>query len=325
MEQEEQRKIIKTSEAAEILQVKVSTVHKYVKEGKLKPVYEDDWQVDTTKLFYEDDILNFKETLIKPGLTTGEAAKLLGIHITTISQYINKGIIKAEKKQYKGRELNFIEPAELERVKSELSLQKRENQKSFIDREHNIAWFQPFQNEDTGEFGRILLNDDNHPILLTNQNRNISYEDITRLGFRPLYKLADSKYINKKGYAMFQFPYDNSLGSPVFKLFDLFYKIAGPKNMKVNVVNQNILAEIKPIFLPIIEEPILINTLKNSLKTGDIHLRHNGIYIDSEVETITFSLPAELKQKIKIDAEKQNVTMEEFVLGIIKEKYREDE
>lgn len=60
MEQEVQRKIIKTSEAAEILQVKVSTVHKYVKEGKLKPVYEDDWQIDTTKLFYEDDILDLK-------------------------------------------------------------------------------------------------------------------------------------------------------------------------------------------------------------------------------------------------------------------------
>lgn len=325
MEQVEQRKIIKTSEAANILQVKVSTIHKYVKEGKLKPLYEDDWQIDTTKLFYEDDILNFKKTLIKPGLTTGEAAELLGIHITTVSQYIHKGIIRAVRQHYKGRELYFIEPAELERVKSELSLQKRENQKSFIDRDHNIAWFQSFQNEDTGEFGRILLNDENEPLLLTNQNRQITYDDIKRLGFRPLYKLADSKYINKKGYALFQFPYDKNLGSPAFKLFDLFYKLAGPKNMKVNVINQNIIVEIKPVLLPVIEDKTLINTLKSNLQNGDIHLRHNGIYIDSEVETITFSLPAELKQYIKNDAEKLKMTMEEFVLEIVKEKYRENE
>lgn len=219
----------------------------------------------------------------------------------------------------------FIEPAELERVKCALSLQKKENQKSFIDRDHNIAWFQSFQNEDTGEFGRILLNDNNKPILLTNQNRHISYDDIKRLGFRPLYELTDSKYINKKGYALFQFPYEKNLGSPAFKLFDLFYKLAGPKNMKVNVINQKIILEIKPILLPIIEDNGLIDTLKSSLQKGDIHIRHNGIYIDSEVETITFSLPAELKQNIKLDAEKQNVTMEEFVLGIIKEKYRENE
>lgn len=319
-----ERKIIKTSQAADILEVKVSTIHKYVNEGKLKPVYEDNWQIDTTKLFYEDDVLKLKNELIKPGITTGEAAEFLGLHITTISQYIQKGIIHAQRKPYKGRELYFIEPKELERVKSELSQQKQNAPKDFFDRKQKLVWFQALQNEGTGEFGRILLNEEMEPELITNQNRKIPYDDITRSGFVPVYQLADDKYIHKKGYALFELPYEFNLGATIYKVMDEFYKIAGPKNMKVLVFNQKILVEVKPVLLPIIDNQNMIDVLTSTVKKGEVYVRHNGVYIDSEIETITFSLSSDLKQQIKEDAEKNNVNMEDYVLMIIKEKYQKD-
>lgn len=42
--------IISTKEAAAELDVKINTINKYVKEGKLKPVYKENWSIDTTKI-----------------------------------------------------------------------------------------------------------------------------------------------------------------------------------------------------------------------------------------------------------------------------------
>lgn len=72
---ENQKEMVTTKEAATILNVKPSTIHKYVREGKIKPVYEENWQIDATKLFYLEDVERLKNKNKKPGITTGEAAE----------------------------------------------------------------------------------------------------------------------------------------------------------------------------------------------------------------------------------------------------------
>ncbi|MGR9635438.1 helix-turn-helix domain-containing protein [Bacillus cereus] len=64
-----------TKEAAKQLNIAESTLHKYVKDGLIKPVY-DDWKQDGSRLFYVDDIERLAESIKKPkGITISELAK----------------------------------------------------------------------------------------------------------------------------------------------------------------------------------------------------------------------------------------------------------
>ncbi|KZE67968.1 hypothetical protein AWM68_17500 [Fictibacillus phosphorivorans] len=313
-----ERGMITTKDAAEKLGVKSSTIHKYVKEGKLKPVYGDNWHIDATKLFYEDDVLELKKELAKPGISTGEAAELLGLHKTTITQYINKGLIHAEKKTYRGRELNFISPEELERFKLSYESKQKRERKDFYDKETGYAWFQSFEDKEGNRNNRILLNQNGDPYLSTSQNEDISIEDIKPEGYKPVYLIKDHDYIHKRGYAKFTF----KPSEDVYSIIELFYRNLGPKNLKLNLREDHFIeVEVKPILIKEEINEIQLSTLNNSLEEGNIIVRHDGVFIDSDLEIITIAAPSGLKKKIKQDSEKDNISMEDVVLNILKEKY----
>jgi hypothetical protein len=318
----EKQPMINTKDAAKLLGVKTSTIHRYVKDGKLEPVYKENWQIDGTKYFYINDVESLVEK--KPGITTGEAAKILSLHPTTITQYINRGLLKTEKKLYKGRELHFIEPDELERFKESYETKKKWEQKEFYDKEGGYGWFQLFMKaEGEEEIGRIVFNDEEQPFLFTNTGREINLEDIKEEGFIPFYPLSEADYIHKKGYAKFRFPYKRQVTNEVFEAVDVFYRFIGPKNMKMTLHNHTILVEVKPFLIPLEYSQPISELISKNLIEGKLIQRHDGIYIDSDLETITFSLPSNLKKAIKEDAEKLNITMEEHVLEIINQKYQD--
>jgi predicted XRE-type DNA-binding protein len=101
-----------------------------VKEKKLRPVYEDKWQIDSTLLFRKEDVLKLQKQLEKPGYTTGEVAEILEIHPTTVSSYIKKGLLKAEKDFHigLGKEVYFIKEEELERFQREYQTNNKSKQ-----------------------------------------------------------------------------------------------------------------------------------------------------------------------------------------------------
>jgi hypothetical protein len=318
----EKQPMINTKDAAELLGVKTSTIHRYVKDGKLEPVYKENWQIDGTKYFYLDDVKKLIE--LKPGITTGEAAKILSLHPTTITQYINRGLLKTEKKLYKGRELHFINSEELERFKESYETKKKWEQKEFFDKDSGYGWFQLLMKvEGEKEVGRIVFNAEDEPFLLTNMDRKINLEDIKKEGFIPLYPLSEADYIHKKGYVKFSFPYTDQISNEVYEAIDVFYRFIGPKNMKMTVHKHTILVEVKPFLIPLEYSQPISELISNNLMEGKLIQRHDGIYIDSDLETITFSLPSKLKKAIKEDSEKLNLTMEEHVLEIINLKYQD--
>jgi len=316
--EKENRKMIKTSEAAELLNVKPSTIHKYVKEEKLKPVYETNWHIDATKLFYLDEVEALKEKLMKPGITTGEAASLLGLHPTTVNLYIQRNELKAEKKEYKGRPVYFIEPEELERFKSAYEETKKREKRGFYDKETGYAWFQLFEGPE-GDSGRILLNDSGQPYFFSLEG-NIAYEEIKKNGYTPAYQINDKKYISRKGFARFGFPESGQ----AYGIMDLFYKVLGPKNMKVTLTEERIIdVEVKPILIEETISELECEYLETHLQQGDITKRLEGIFIDSELEVLSVPIPSELKLKIRKESKEKNITIEELVVKILKEKYEE--
>ena len=315
---EKEREIITTNQAAELLNVKTPTIHNYIKEGLITPIYKDH-NIDKTKLFYKDEINQIVEKQKKPGLTTGEASKLLGLHLTTIYLYIQQGLLKAEMREYKGKEVNFINLEELERFKSAYEDIKMNGGKEFYDKKTNFAWFQKFKDHSGNSNSYLLLDKTGLPYLKTYDGHVISYTEIVERGFEPVTAIQKIGYKNKKGYAKFSFTESEIF----YEIMNILYNNLGPKNMKVILDdNRSILVEVKPILIKGEISPLSYELLQASLVEGAVSKRHDGIYIDSDLEVITIAAPSKLKMNIKKDAEKLNMTMEEWVLTILNEKYK---
>ncbi|MDE5055357.1 helix-turn-helix domain-containing protein [Niallia taxi] len=317
-------KELTTKEAAELLNVKTTTIHKYVKEHKLTPSNEASWHIDNRKYFYEADILRLKKEIEKPGYTTGDIAKILNLHTVTVSQYVNKGLLKAEKHIYRGRELNFISKEEFELFSKEYYGKKRAEKKDFYDKDTGTAWFQTFTNENDDE-GRILI-EDHSPVLVTNSGLRIPISEIKSNGFKPRTEILDHGYISKKGYAKFMFLYEENINYPLYDFIEICYKHLGPKNIKLGIEESTLILEIKPYLFPddLLKEEIL-ELLKSNLEDGSIIPSRKGIFIDSDYELLTFAASSSIKRRVKQAADEQNITMEEFLAEIVINYFNEEE
>ena len=313
-----ERKEITSREAAELLDVKITTIQKYVREKRLVPSNEASWHIDNRKYFYEDDILKLKKELAKPGYTTGEIAKKLNLHPVTVSQYVSKGLLKAEKHIYRGREISFVSPEEYERFSNEYQEKKRAEKKEFYDKDTGIAWFQSFIKSD-GTFGRILI-EENRPILVTSEGSRVAINDIVSTGFTPQNRVEDHGYSSKKGYARFEFPYLEDINNPIYDFIERCYKHIGFKNIKLGFNESVIILEIKPYLFSYDTIPQnLEKQLNLYIKEGNITPSRNGLFVDSDYEILTFAAPSSLKKEVKRSSEEKSLTMEELLLKIVTE------
>jgi len=311
-----ERKEITSREAAELLDVKITTIQKYVREKRLVPSNEASWHIDNRKYFYEDDILKLKKELAKPGYTTGEIAKKLNLHAVTVSQYVSKGLLKAEKHIYRGREISFVSPEEYERFSNEYQKRKRSEKKEYYDKDTGIAWFQSFIKND-GTFGRILI-DENRPILVTSEGSRVAINEIESCGFTPRISLEDHSYSSKKGYARFEFQYREDINNPIYDFIERCYKHLGFKNIKLGLEESSIILEIKPYLFSYDTIPQGIEKhLELYIKEGNITPSRNGLFVDSDYEILTFAAPSSLKKEIKKVSEEKNISMEELLIELV--------
>jgi hypothetical protein len=162
------------------------------------------------------------------------------------------------------------------------------------------------------------LGEDEEPYLFAEDEKTITLQNIVEEGYSPILPIPDIDYISKKGYAKFSFKESENF----YLIIEIFYKNLGPKNMKIKInKDKSINVEIKPIF---IKEDIsceLVKELNNSLLEGSIIPRLDGVFIDSDLETITVAVPSELKEHIKKEAERKKQTIEEVVQAILKDKF----
>ncbi|KKI90670.1 hypothetical protein WQ54_19305 [Bacillus sp. SA1-12] len=310
---------LKTNEVANLLNVSVSTIYKYVKENKLTPVYRDKWKIDESLLFRPEEVEKLKDEFKKPGLTTGEVATMLNIHPTTVASYIAKGILPATKKLYKGRELYFIEQEDLDRYRENQKTRKKDK-KQFYLKKKGFFLFQVFTNERTNEKARIMEFDGQDGKAITENGRILSLTQLKEEGFNKKQKLVEKKYITKRGFAVIELPKPNYINSPVFSIIETFYDHLGPQNIKISSEKESIYIEVKPVFIEGFTEELYqkeISIIEKHLIEGKLEVRHNGIIIDSDLESLILHIPSHLKKNIVQNAKKQGLTIEEYATKIL--------
>lgn len=308
-----------TKEVAAELNLSIHTIYKYVREGKLTPVYEDSWQIDQTHLFRKEDIENLKEELKKPGLTTSEVADRLGVHPTTVNSYINQGILKATKHHYRGREIYFINEEDLKQFKIKHHDHMAKKDKSFYSKEKNLYLYQMIINTETNEIGRIMeLNEDQGKILLET-GETIPINQMLKKGFFPKEQFKEHNHITKPGYAKFKFPKPQHISSPVFNIIELFYRCIGYKNIKLFELDNVIHVEVKPHFIQSENHKYEFELLKEHISKGRVIPRHNGVVIESDIELVTIQLPIELKKQIMEKSKQRGITVSDFIVQVLEE------
>lgn len=311
--------LLTTAQVAEMLDKSVNTIYKYVKEKKLRPVYEDSWQIDQTLLFKREDVEELREKLKMPGLTTGQVAKKLNLHVTTVNSYIKRGILQAEKHFHigLGKHVYFVKEEEIENFK--VHQDRFHDAKQFYQRDGSFFLFQSLHHPDKNEWGRII-DLTNEGKVMMDQGRTLSLPQAQEEGFVPKYTITEHPIIHQKGYCKFEFPKPQHISSPIYNVIDLFYQAYGRKNIRMTLMNDKIQLEVKPKFIEV--DPVQYHMewelLNKHLKDGKLLKRHNGFYIDSDLEAIVVHVRTEVKNQIKEQAELSGLTMDEFIGRLIK-------
>ncbi|MET3195282.1 helix-turn-helix domain-containing protein [Gottfriedia sp. OAE603] len=319
-------KLLSTKEVASLLSIAPITVHSYVRQGKLKPLYQDKWQSDKTLLFKIEEVEKLKAVMIKPeGMTTGEVAKALDVHISTVNKWVKSGELPAEKKFYKGLEKYFISLEDFEVLKNTYEKQERN---PIWTKDRQFALFQSFINDETGEFAR-LINIEEKEELLSVDGRRILLEDAINAGFKAKYQLNELDYITQRGTATFRLPVQlNAIANLGFRGIDFFYMYVGPKNVKVSYSEQHLEIEVKPVMIKLISElqgqfSEELNLLQRVVVNGDAQIRHNGFLISSDIEKINFHVTNKQKSKLRDLAKTEGMSLDDFIRTIVEKHINE--
>lgn len=318
--------LLTTKQVAEILNLSIPTIYKYIKEKRLHPIYEDSWQIDETHLFKKEDVEELKGKLEKPGLTTGEVAKQLQVHPTTVAAYIKKGELKATKQLYKGRNLYFIKEEEVVNFKRSHPKQQKRRKKDFYHKATGLYLFQTVKNKQTFELGRIMKLSNGSGEVWTESGEIIVFDQMQQHNFFAVENFLEKSYITKRGYVIFRFPIPKHIASPIFPLIELFYRALSYRNIRVTKREQHIQLEVKPCFIKELNEdshPYEINLLQKHIIKGSVIKRHNGLLLESDMEVLTINLSSSLKNRLKELAKHQDLTMEEYVRKLIQMKASE--
>jgi excisionase family DNA binding protein len=314
-----------TKEVAETLGVTEQTIYNYVKEGKITPWNKETWKMDGTYLFHAEEVERVEGELKRPGFTTKEIVAYLErfnikVSPSTVISKMKSGELPAVMKPYRNIDTFFVKKEDLD---ANLHLFNRvKGREKFFDKKTGYFLFQPFENKETGEFARIMEWDGTgNGKALTNWERELLIEDLKEQGFEPVMELDEQITNNKKGFVVLQLIKPKQVKSLTFDLMDQFYRIAGPTNMKLEVLDGEIKIEMKPILLPFYkaENRDEIDLLKNSLVEGKMICRPNGVVLDSDLVSFVAYGSTQLKELVKEYADIEGLTQDEFIIQSLKE------
>ena len=92
-------KIITIEDVMEMLAISSKkTIYTYIQQGKLHPINKDDWHIEGRYEFDLLDVVQLKEELKKPGLTTKEVAQQLDVSVKRSISISSKNYYERSKK-----------------------------------------------------------------------------------------------------------------------------------------------------------------------------------------------------------------------------------
>lgn len=314
------REKLTTKGAASYLNVAEVTIHKYVKDGLLEPVFKN-WKNDGTKLFFLEDVQKLEGKLKRPGgMTISEIAKRLGISNSHILKHIKSGKLVAKKHIYKGKETYFIESEIAEEFIKNIQITSR-NKKQYsiqIDGTEYFLYQKLSHSYDDSKAARII--DVQYGKVITNQEEVISLQEAIEQGYEMTSTIRKGKYISTKGSVRFEFMKPRMNDSMLFVIIDWFYTHITPSNMNINIVDNVVIVSVKPSTLLVdtmyFQEEI--QYLNKHLIEGSLSIREDKVILRSDWDSIKFYLREHEKEKLQQLAKEQSISLEQLCENLIR-------
>lgn len=314
----DKREKLNTKQAAKQLNIAESTLHKYVKDGLIKPVY-DDWKQDGSRLFYVDDIERLGEAIkIPKGITISELAKKIGKTKTYIQKQIKLGDLSAEKIVYRGKQTFLIDSAEAKKFIEKVSVGSSSRHFINIDGKDYFL-YQLLENRVTNNTARII--DIEIGKVLTDCNEVKDLEAILNEGYYPKVYIEKGRGFTTKKVVTFTFPFPQNFDDKIYNIIDWLYAHINGSNITINIKEEKILFTIKPIIIStkINNCQEEINFMKKFITEGSISVRDEKIILSSEWDGISFYLRHFEKENLKKNARKKGISMEQLCEDLIRE------
>ncbi|WP_028402356.1 helix-turn-helix domain-containing protein [Ectobacillus panaciterrae] len=313
---------VTTKGAAKLLKVTEATIYRYEKEGKLSSIYKDNWYKDGTKVFFKEDVEKLLEDMKKPGLTIQEVAKRVDVSHSTVSKWIQTGVLSAEKKEYKGKETYFIQEEDVQVLSEMLPSILRKYEKKQIACKvegRDVYLYQSFQHKETKEYARIIAMDGEKGKVVTESEEVFPLEELFARGYEPTYIIEGKRHSTKRGQARFAFKKPHLLQGTAYKVIEWIYVYGGAANLKIDEKDQMIHVEVKPVVLEVepVENQMEIEYLAKHLQEGELSVRNNGVYIESGLEAVSFHVEKELKNQMKEAAKREGIGLEEWLKKLV--------
>ncbi|OAH56837.1 hypothetical protein AWH48_19620 [Domibacillus aminovorans] len=317
-----------TKEVAALLNKSVPTIYKYVREGKLTPLPDHKWRMQSTRLFPKDQVEELKEKQEKKlGLTTSEAADYLGITRSTLFRFIKEEKIPSVKGTLRGREVSYINEEDLQRYAKEnfdYLEQERIKKRTFYDKKQNIAFYQRFSSSKIEEARLIWDEKGEWQFLLLPSRKVVSYnEGIYKYDLCPFYSLTYGKNLTSPGFAKVTLPLNHPL---TMQFIDLVYQQCDLSNVYIDF-NEAFPHEMSEMSL-LLKNTIFDNTnetisqyVKMHLVEGSLQINSESMRIESDEVIFTLHMSKMLKDQIKRSAEEQRISMQEIANQILMEHF----
>lgn len=312
-----------TKELAEFADISEQTIYSLVKRGEISPINKEDWTIDGTYYFDVATVEKVREMYRKPGLTNKEVAEELQVSLSTAQKLIKTKEIPSFTAFYLGKTVSFVKKEDLEEFKVQHQFERKT---PIYEKESNSFLFQSFAHSTTGEVARITeISSDGDVLAKTERGTEMPLETLLKTGYQSSVQLEEKKNNNKRGYCGFRFVKPSHLQSPIYDVVELLFQLIGPNNMKVKVDETSIEVSVKPTLLLLNKEEhkSVIDLLQHNCIEGKVIVRHKGVMLDSDLETIHTVIPSDMKKKVSQVIEQEgNMTIEDFVKVAIEKELR---
>ncbi|WP_100401067.1 helix-turn-helix domain-containing protein [Bacillus sp. FJAT-44742] len=313
-----------SKDLAELLNITEATIYKYIREGKVVPYNKDSWQIDGEYRFSEEEALKLVDAQEeKPGLSTKDIADQLGITSYTVTRHIKSGELPADMKKYKGLERYFVKEEDFKVYASRIL---RNKQEKLYDETLGFYLFQPLYEQDGTLAARVLQLDET--IIQSISGEQLSEEEAKSLiPKKGMDSLFNGKKVRKPGFVTFSFPASDNIHSSFYSFMDYVMNEVGLQNIMVQQDPSGITFSVRSFDLSFPEEErhFTIDGMINKYMTqGSFLTREDSIYLNSEIEMIQAFIKASTKKKLKQEATKEGLSMNEFVGSILDRIYNEE-
>lgn len=317
-----------TKQVAELLGKSLPSVSQYVKSGKLTPV-EDQWGGHRGNLFQKEEVGKLQAELAQQhvgGWMIGEAAAFLGVSRAVVTGYLADRLIPYKEAMWRNRLVKKIAPDDVkvfqQEHKERIERDKRK-QRRFFNRRHNQAFFQKYTSDAIRD-ARLMLDEKDHwGFWLTDEEQIVSYEEgIYRHDLTPAYELSFGKKAATPGYAKMKLP----LSSPLTRLFfDALYEQVSIANVYVDIEPEAAVIYVKDALIETGDHTEMMALfLTERIQEGTVESNATHIRLLSPEDTITVTLPAEMKNELKKQAAAEGVTMQDIARTILISHFKKE-